>query len=243
MYRDIFMNKWVLGGVGFLIVLSVACYFWYQHDIADERKAAAEAEELLRQSERSQETDTPTITKKAADVSVESTTHSTESAIAEPTDAQIEATIIINGRTIVVPDVPAESPHGFGPFPEVPEDYIKAKAGGAVWLATNYNQMSSLDQRQRELLDRVLLKLWSEGARNFRGGGLDSNGKVYPNYFDTVYISVKEHISPDGIIIPILTRQLGKVPKGVDIFNPPDHITVLNFETAGIDPYEYLNLR
>ena len=38
MYRDILTNKWVLGGVGFLIVLSVACVWWYQHDIADEKK-------------------------------------------------------------------------------------------------------------------------------------------------------------------------------------------------------------
>ena len=50
MYRDILTNKWVLGGVGFLILLSVACVLWYQHDIADEKKAAAETEKLLRQS-------------------------------------------------------------------------------------------------------------------------------------------------------------------------------------------------
>ena len=39
MYRDILTNRWVLGGVGFLILLSIACVLWYQHDIADEKKA------------------------------------------------------------------------------------------------------------------------------------------------------------------------------------------------------------
>ena len=51
MYRDILTNKWVLGGIGFLIVLSVACVLWYQHDIAPYKQKAAEAEQLLRQSE------------------------------------------------------------------------------------------------------------------------------------------------------------------------------------------------
>ena len=40
MFRDILTNKWVLGGIGFLIVLSIACLLWYQHDTADMRKAA-----------------------------------------------------------------------------------------------------------------------------------------------------------------------------------------------------------
>ena len=61
MYRDILTNKWVLGGVGFLIVFGVGCVLWYQHETADERKAAA-AEELLRQSELSQKADTGTKT-------------------------------------------------------------------------------------------------------------------------------------------------------------------------------------
>ena len=49
MYRDFLTNKWILGGVGFLIVLSVACVLWYQHGMAAERKAVADAEEMLRQ--------------------------------------------------------------------------------------------------------------------------------------------------------------------------------------------------
>ena len=53
MSRDILINKWVLGGVGFLIVLSVACVLWYQHDIAPYKQKAAEAKKLLQQTERS----------------------------------------------------------------------------------------------------------------------------------------------------------------------------------------------
>ena len=33
MVRDIFTNKWILGGCGFLIVFGIACYFWSQHEL------------------------------------------------------------------------------------------------------------------------------------------------------------------------------------------------------------------
>ncbi len=151
-------------------------------------------------------------------------------------------TVTIDGRTIVVPDVPKESPHGFGPFPEVPDDYILSNAGGAVWLATNYNQMSPIDTRADELRDRVLLKLWSEGKRDFKGGSIDANGKVYPNYFNTVYIVVEERELSDGTKIPIITHQIGRVPEGVDLLDPPESLNVLDYNEVGIDPYQYLNI-
>ncbi|MDE0482911.1 MAG: hypothetical protein OXI67_10060 [Candidatus Poribacteria bacterium] len=72
MFRDFLTNKWVLGGVGFLIVLSIACVLWYQHDTAPYRKAAAEAEELLRQSELSKESEKKIETEPASKPIVES---------------------------------------------------------------------------------------------------------------------------------------------------------------------------
>ena len=57
MYRDILTHKWILGGLAFLIVFSIACVWWYHYDTAPYRKAAAEAEELLRQSELSKESE------------------------------------------------------------------------------------------------------------------------------------------------------------------------------------------
>ena len=47
-------NKWILGGVAFLIVFSVACILWYQHGTAPYRQDAAKSEQLLRQSEIAQ---------------------------------------------------------------------------------------------------------------------------------------------------------------------------------------------
>ncbi|MDE0088682.1 MAG: hypothetical protein OXU23_23375 [Candidatus Poribacteria bacterium] len=70
MLSDFLTNKWVLGGVGFLIVLSIACVWWYQHDIAPHKKAAAEAEKLLRQSQIAKKiSDTDSEAEQAANVS------------------------------------------------------------------------------------------------------------------------------------------------------------------------------
>lgn len=42
MYRDFLINKWIIGGVLLLIIIAGGCYFWYQHSLADDRKAAAD---------------------------------------------------------------------------------------------------------------------------------------------------------------------------------------------------------
>ncbi len=251
MIRDIITNKWFIGAIAFLVIFAGACYLWYQHDTAPDRKAAADALKLLRQHETTQKAETESKTGQAADTLAESNMQSVEKPIPEdilevsPTDEIVldqdksRKTIIIDGREIVIPEVPKTSPFGFGPFPKVPEDY----RGGAVWLQTNYYDLPPDRQRNWELFDRVLIKLWSEGEKNFKGGKYDkNNGKVYPNYFNKIYITVEERKSADGSLEPIITHQLGAAPEDIDLLNPPTHIEVLDYESSGIDPYEYLNL-
>ena len=48
MFRDFVGNKWIIGGIVFLIVLSVACVFWYRYDTAPDRRDAAETAEVAR---------------------------------------------------------------------------------------------------------------------------------------------------------------------------------------------------
>ena len=50
MLRSILINKWIYSGVFFLIILSVVCMLWYQHDIAPYRQAAEDTEKLLQES-------------------------------------------------------------------------------------------------------------------------------------------------------------------------------------------------
>lgn len=122
------------------------------------------------------------------------------------------------------------SPHGFGPYPDVPSDYFRTP----VWAYPDSEFTPG-----HELIDRVLIKLWKQGIYSY--GGSIENGRVYPVTRGTVYVKWKgDYISDyighpdddDEQIISILED------KGM-----PTGITVLDYDTAGIDPYQFLNLK
>ncbi len=242
MYRDIFTNRWVLGGVGFLIVLAVACVLWYQHDIADERKAAADAEQLLRQSELFQESEMSSVVGQATDITpAESTTPTAKKSVTEktpvtkdtaPTQAQNETES--PAETAETAEVRV-SPNGFGPYPEVPEDYP---------LTVEWERNPDTPDITHELLSRVFVKLWTEGEKNFYGGSTHK-GKIYPHYNDAVYVNWDEYRDANGKMV----RRIGHIKSGTrvkftraDLYNPPPDLRVLDLESSGIDPYQYLNL-
>ncbi len=133
MLRDYFMNKWVLGGIGYLIVFSVACVLWYQYDIADERKAAVDTEELLRQSglshQETKESEMSSVVGQAIDITIaESTPPNAKKSITETT-IKTEYSGLSDARekqpeqTQETTEVVRVSPYGFGQYPEVPSDY------------------------------------------------------------------------------------------------------------------------
>ncbi|MDE0484083.1 MAG: hypothetical protein OXI67_16010 [Candidatus Poribacteria bacterium] len=248
MYRDFLTNKWVLGGIGFLIVLSVACVLWYQHDIAPHKKAAADAEKLLRQSQIAKKiSDTDSEAEQAADGSVERTTLTTDKPINLTTDGEVEDTPSGHTSTNLTEQAQAKdstqevrvSPHGFGPYPKVPEDYPTTVS----WQRDQPYLPEAL-RPQSELLSRVLVQLWTDGDKNFRGGST-YNGKIYPHYHDTVYVRFAEYEGPDGKMVryPARTKSGPQVfYTETDLLNPPSHLRILDLDSSGIDPYQYLDL-
>ena len=54
MLQNFFPIKWIIGGLVVLLIVAGACYLWYRHDTAPERKAAADAEAFARQWEKDQ---------------------------------------------------------------------------------------------------------------------------------------------------------------------------------------------
>ena len=248
MYRFIFTEKILIGSIILLIFICIGCVIWYQYNTKTHKQELTESFELQDQTgntthqtvvesaEGNATSSEGSLTVKTGDISDE---FSSDETWQEDDDS--DETITIAGRVIRlsdIPDVPKVSPHGFGPFPEVPKDYN----GMVVWIQTDYYDLSHSEQRNFELLNRVLIKLWSEGKRNFTGGKFGNNGKVYPNFSDTVYITVKNLEYPNGVVVPRITRQLGSAPFGVDLLNPPSHIKVLDYESSGIDPFQYLDL-
>ena len=251
MLSDFLTNRWIIGGVVYLMIFTGGCFLWYRYDTSYERRQAQETALFVTKSQRSIKQGNPILTTSTDIPLNRSKTLDEETLLNQVVEdsniqeiiASKEDRITIMGREIKIsdiPDIPKESLHGFGIFPEIPEDY----PWSAIWLAINYYDLPSEKQRQHELLDRVLIKLWTDGEKDFKGGKIDGNtGLVYPNYSDTVYITIEERVLPDGSIKPIITRQFGSVSQEIDLLNQPKNINVLDYDSGGIDPYEYLNLQ
>ena len=249
MSRDILTNKWVLGGVSFLIVLSVACVLWYQHDTADERKAAAEAEELLRQSEAAKKvSDTDSVTEKTADVvSVESKTPTAGKPITKSTPVKKETE-----SPPAQADVPAQttetedmliSPNGFGPYPEIPAEMgIPADKVKIAWEALSENP-------RHELLFRVRVKLYQQGIKA-TGATYLKNELIYPIIKGVSYVEFDEIEYPDGSVERYVSGFTGHPDddfiRGVEgpvlESDIPTHLKIHTYPDGGIDPYQFLDL-
>ena len=141
----------------------------------------------------------------------------------------------------------AESPFGFGPYPEVPSDYPDAP----IWEEDDYPEGDAVFgrdfMRSIELIERVLIKLWSQGHRV--SSGSTHNGFVLPHYPNTVYVEWSYLDEPDGTT----TRYVSGITSGPDVSLSvhdaimdegiiPSGITVLDGDSEGIDPYSFLNL-
>ena len=105
-----------------------------------------------------------------------------------------------------------------------------------------------------ELLGRVLVKLWKQGDKSINGGIRNATtGLVYPYYDNTVYTrQIVHRNSDDGTVIattnqlfypPSLIAPAEDMQKLQEGGKPSTGIRVLDFDTAGIDPYQFLNIR
>ena len=125
------------------------------------------------------------------------------------------------------------SPYGFGPYPEVPIDF----PFNVDWADP------SMDQ-QLELLDRVLIKAWTEGERFIGGSISDNTQQVHIHYPKTVYVKYTNKVASDGSVTSfrLIEGDLDvKIPPRNEEF--PADIRVLDYDSTGIDPYKYLNLQ
>ncbi len=252
MSRDILINKWFLGGVGFLIVFAGACYLWYQHDTAPYRQEAAETAELIREWESNVDTQRKThetANVPAFDKTLPSESESIPDAEMKTVDSD-DTPVSPKGDTPIT--VTAEqvrvSPHGFGPYPKIPDG----------WPQGFFDRELS---REHELLGRVRIKLHEQEVPTL-GVGIDKAGMVYPFDKDQVYITFDETYLPSlgnvryiadiygdatvlqqiesnakarnsGVPIPAQIQIEADIPAGVQVLD----------KSEGFDPYEFLNLK
>lgn len=191
------------------------------------------------------------------DAPVTANTHET---VPEETDAvSIDETESIDTADTFFPldtseegtaEVPV-SPYGFGPYPEVPVGFPDHLSPVWTWPEEKLEKIVGR-QKDFELMHRVLIKLWNQGNQDFVAvTRSDDNGKVYPIYPNVAYVTWHEskdlygkvryrYPSPllSGPNVPSLTIEDFSKGRGF-----PPHVTVLDRETAGIDPYQFLGLQ
>ena len=128
------------------------------------------------------------------------------------------------------------SPHGFGPYPEIPVGAPIAK-------------FDETDDVHTELMLRVAVKAWNEGERFVSGFYDAARGRVYLNYPHIAYVEYSERIdAKTGEVIgkritDVSTSAANKgVGESILEGNIPPGITIVDVDESGIDPYEYLDL-
>ena len=248
--------------LGFIVcLLFVAGSLVYQESLnRDIRKQEARTQRFLQQIEANKGTRTPLQTESIDTDIAEQTdaivaTDNVQGTVYEKTDAlPIGDVKSVNTADAFLPDDTASedeiaevpvSPFGFGPYPEVPADF----PSDVIWDNPRYQDFPEDVQRELELIKRVLIQLWEQGNKGFQGGSME-NGKVYPYYHNTVYVQWREQEMADGTrhlyISTIMTSpRLGltrEQRKQIRLGNPPPHIRILDLDSTGIDPYQFLNL-
>lgn len=253
MLRDIFTNKWILGGIGLLLIIAAACYIWYQHDLKAYKEQAAETAQLARQWETNQKPSGQAATQKRSDPPVQSDTQSEDNTqVAQYNGKIIYPGDIVDGRIFLGTEKPSAellsqlrsqdeiiSPYGFGPYPELPQGF-----GPITWPRKD---------ALSELMIRVRIKLLKQGVL-VEGMAEGDDGFVYPIIKGVRYVRwgetsdgrqyLRETIGHPDDSEYIKTVADAKFATWESV-TPADFqgIQIIPMEEGGIDPYTFLNLQ
>lgn len=267
MIRDALLNRKILAGFVFFVTVAAGSllYSWHVRR-ATEAELTSTGVFLQPLENRNQ---TRTIQKGSdpidaeilglSDTAVE--TDGTQTVLEETGPLGIEETEFIDDPTEIfsvetfeIENVPPSpygvSPYGFGPYPEVPTGFPDHLQPIWTWAEEKKSGFAG-SGKDFELMHRVLIKLWNQGDQDFVGVTRDDrNGKVYPIYPEVVYVTWREAIDPHGNVhrYPGRVSAGPNVPRYIDNHftngsGYPPHITVLDREVSGIEPYRFLGLQ
>lgn len=95
----------------------------------------------------------------------------------------------------------------------------------------------------------MLVKLWNEGEKHEGGTISGETGKVYPNYVGVAYVEYEEETDEEtgettiNIISVTGVSSLSEAETDAILNDEtPNGYTLIDYNKAGIDPYEYLEL-
>ena len=262
MLRDILSSKLVITGLIGCVLLVAGSLLYRWHVQRDIRNDEAKTERFLQQLENRQTTN--------AQQPRQITARDAEEQAAAPVATDNGAATVFDiterlpnskaarGDTAAVPELPASdketakeesvalpiSPFGFGPYPEVPEDFPEPD------IFKSLASMGDSEMRKTlELQKRLIVECWKQGISLENVGVTgDADGKVYLLYPDVVYVKWDYWTDDDGI-----THRYAGVTRGhpdtAHIYEPyldegeiPPGITVHELPDGYIDAYEFLGL-
>ena len=261
MFRYLLSSRAIQTGLVFLIVVVTGSLLYNWHVQRTIETGLAASDVLLQHPENQNGTRTTQDSVDTSTVDLEKTETPPETDEAQPRSDQMDTLSVdeVSERFDIadafLPDdfiseevdteeVPV-SPFGFGPYPEVPSDYI-ARHGRTVWQYPGSLPLSS--QRNIELIHRVMIASWNDGDTRFISATLE-DGKVYLQYPNTMYVRYQVRERSDGTVRRYITSWTsgehnqsaidqileGKIPTGVTLID-------MDSEDVGIDPYAFLGL-
>lgn len=154
-----------------------------------------------------------------------------------------EEALLLEYLAETLPSPSRESPHGLGPYPEIPSDYPRQN----VWRELEKSYSDGYTTIDHELIHRVLIKLWNQGKKADSGVLSEQNGRVYPLYTDTVYVEWSEVENEDGSVEAYLGSylshgSLNDYERAVAEGTQPSWLKVVSHEDGGINPHSFLDL-
>ena len=255
MLRDLLSSRWFQGGIVFFVLCvgGSLLYSWHVQRTT-ESEFGKRPQPVVSPLKNKTETNTAPVDFQTERV-VNTPEENTDTPMSDETEAEtIDETEFADladaflADDMATEEAPAEevavSPFGFGPYPEVPADYF----GVPIWKQ-NPDKISDFPNgavENIELIDRVLVKLWQQGDRGIIGGSTH-NGKVYPHYDNIIYVEWKDKMLPNGDHYLSVSSMLTGAEEGPTIEdiitgNISSNFTVIDYDDAGFDPYQFLNL-
>ena len=131
-------------------------------------------------------------------------------------------------------------------YPKVPDDY---PFNTPIWQRPEEEQARIPPEQleKRILLNMAMVKLWSGGDHDFTAAVIE-NGTFYPIYPDVAYVEWEQYKESDGTIYRYVGSVLTSSENDSDAImeqlnkgETPAGIRIVDYQSAGIDPYEFLS--
>ena len=229
MLRDLLSSRLIQAGLVFF-VLCVGGSLLYSWHV----KRTTEVSDLRKRRQPVESQPENTVPRNTAPVdfqtegSVDTSDESTDTQKLESTAALENETETDDLADAFLPDDLVSEEEVQSDFPEVPEGFPMTP----LWNDDRFPNYQKGDMQEHETLYRVLIKLWNQGDHEFINGVLDhNNGRVYPLYPDTLYVTWKEEVvdTPEG---PRTIRVPGTVVGTHDRHFTPEELYFFGVEAS-----------